>query len=29
MKDILIPAGLALVWIVLNVWLLPRFGVST
>ncbi len=29
MKDLLIPLGIAVAWIVLNVWVLPRFGVST
>ncbi len=29
MKEILFVLGLLVAWIVLNVWVLPRFGVST
>jgi len=27
--EILIPLGLLVVWIILQVWVLPRFGVKT
>ena len=29
MKDILLFAGIFILWIVLNRWVLPRFGVQT
>lgn len=29
MKDNLLPFGILIAWIVLNVWVLPRFGVQT
>ena len=29
MMEILIPLGILVVWIILQVWVLPRFGVKT
>ncbi len=29
MKDLLLILGLLAAWIVLNAWILPKFGVST
>jgi uncharacterized membrane protein len=29
MKELLIVAGLLLLWAVLNIWILPRLGVPT
>lgn len=29
MKDLLIPLAILVGWIVLNAWILPKFGVST
>ena len=29
MKELLLPLGLLAVWFLLNVWVLPKFGVKT
>jgi hypothetical protein len=29
MKELLIGAGILALWIVLNIWVLPRLGIST
>ena len=29
MKELLLPLGLIVGWIVLNAWILPKFGVQT
>ena len=29
MKELLLPLGVVVAWLVLNAWVLPRFGVKT